>query len=741
MKRTRKMLAVLLFLAASTMARDITVAMWDYYRGSWDGASLRISVNGVLSNASKESGLDWAYFNFNAGIGDDVIFYWHKGNVESDDAECAFAAYYTDEPPSKPFNPQQNNNDVGALLIYRLHGALATVSEGEALGSFKVVPPKPVVTVSPQSVSLSAGGTHRFSAAVKNLNAPDSSVTWSVSGNLHSGTVIGADGVLTLSPDETATALTVKAACNADGAIYGTAAVSVYLPYRIGTAAELKAFADSINSGRDFRGRFVLLTADIDLSGYGAQFNDGKGWIPIGKTNTNSRFRGSFDGGGHCIRNLYINDANLDYAGLFGYVDTAGSVTNLELYGVNITGRLRVGGIAGYVSGGITSCGVAGLVSGNQFVGGMAGQLNGGSLTNCCVAGSVSGSQYVGGIAGQLIGSGGINRCYSTAEVGGSGYVGGIAGGAEGSISYCAALNPSVKGNNSAGRVTGSAQTAALSGNIAFSNMLNRAENRNWNNTGLAAIDGENISPGDIRAGGTLGGRFADGPWIAENGKLPGLFGSAADMPDHIAEFYVLRYVVPAKYAASTTGDTVQTIRDGADGRAVTVTEKYGYTFVRWSDGSTDNPRQDTDVRSDIAVIAYFQDENGNVSVKTPDRVIPTALPDEEATLIAPVTILSGEFTAGPNPVLKQSGSVNFYRQGRRVSNSELRIYDAAGNVINKIKIRDNAIGNQARRQVGAWNLCDRNGRIVSEGAYLVKGVLKTSDGKSEKVSVILGVR
>ena len=35
----------------------------------------------------------------------------------------------------------------------------------------------------------------------------------------------------------------------------------------------------------------------------------------------------------------------------------------------------------------------------------------------------------------------------------------------------------------------------------------------------------------------------------------------------------------------------------------------------------------------------------------------------------------------------------------------------------------------------------DAKGRPVSEGTYLVKGVVKTSDGKSEKVSVILGVR
>jgi hypothetical protein len=127
-------------------------------------------------------------------------------------------------------------------------------------------------------------------------------------------------------------------------------------------------------------------------------------------------------------------------------------------------------------------------------------------------------------------------------------------------------------------------------------------------------------------------------------------------------------------------------------------------------------------------------------SVLTSDRVVPTK-PSEEATVIAPTIILAGEFTAGPNPVSRESGIVKFFRQGRRVSNSELRIYDATGNVINKVKIKDNAIGNQARRQVGSWDLCDRNGRIVSEGTYVVKGVLKTLDGKKENVSLILSVR
>ena len=128
-------------------------------------------------------------------------------------------------------------------------------------------------------------------------------------------------------------------------------------------------------------------------------------------------------------------------------------------------------------------------------------------------------------------------------------------------------------------------------------------------------------------------------------------------------------------------------------------------------------------------------------SITSGGRVIPQTKPKEEATVIAAVTVLSGEFTAGPNPVGKLSGSVSFFRQGKRVGSSELRIYDATGNVINKVKISDKALNSQAKRQVGSWNLTDSKGRPVSEGTYLVKGVVKTSDGKSEKVSVILGVR
>ncbi|HPT08410.1 MAG TPA: FISUMP domain-containing protein [bacterium] len=44
----------------------------------------------------------------------------------------------------------------------------------------------------------------------------------------------------------------------------------------------------------------------------------------------------------------------------------------------------------------------------------------------------------------------------------------------------------------------------------------------------------------------------------------------------------------------------------GGSGTAVTATPNTGFSFVRWSDGSTVNPRTDTNVTNDINVTAYF---------------------------------------------------------------------------------------------------------------------------------------
>jgi len=515
--------------------RELTIVLRDSYGDGWNGNSLRISVNGVnrSPNPTITSGSSGTR-TFNANPGDVVDVYWVRGSGTTWPQENAFAVYYTDDPPSTAFNPAWGaaNNDAGALLVHRQYTSLANTTTGTLLGSFTVTAAGPRVAVSPQNIPLPAGGTHTFTASVRNINSSNGTVTWSRTGNNHSGTTINANGVLTISANETANTLTVTATSNANTAVSGSAAVNVIQPYRIGTAAELAAFADSIRDGRNFTGRVVVLTADIDLAVYGASntaFNGGMGWRPIGTAS--APFRGEFNGNGHVIRNLYINSAFLDYAGLFGQIGSAnatGTVKNVGLQNVNITARNYVGGVVGLVRGYGTNVG-----AGNQI-----DYIS--DVTNCYVTGSVRGTTYVGGIAGSGAGWGHIKHCYSTAEVNGSSagttYTGGIAGYTDGDIVNCAALNPSVKGGTTAvGRIVGFRTVyATLTNNAAYDEMLNRAETFVWSNKGLAAISGADISASGINTDSTVGGRFANAPWVTAKGFLPA-FGTPAAIPGYMS--------------------------------------------------------------------------------------------------------------------------------------------------------------------------------------------------------------
>ena len=127
-------------------------------------------------------------------------------------------------------------------------------------------------------------------------------------------------------------------------------------------------------------------------------------------------------------------------------------------------------------------------------------------------------------------------------------------------------------------------------------------------------------------------------------------------------------------------------------------------------------------------------------SAQTPERVIPGGA--GAGAVVAPVNLPATEFTAGPNPAAKSRGAVNFFRQGKWVMDGELAVYDASGNVVNKINIRDRiAAGNSGRRAVGSWDLSDASGRPVAEGTYLVRGVITAADGQRERVFIIIGLR
>ena len=152
------------------------------------------------------------------------------------------------------------------------------------------------------------------------------------------------------------------------------------------------------------------LNADIDLTG--------KDWTPIGTSSGNS-YTGTFDGGGHTITGLTVT-TNDQFVGLFGYLNSAGTVKNVVMEGIQITSNHMfgcTGGVVGYSWGTIENCSVSGSVSGTVYVGGVVGVQIGGSITGCSSSATVKGTVDVGGVAGQTDLGATLTACYATGNV------------------------------------------------------------------------------------------------------------------------------------------------------------------------------------------------------------------------------------------------------------------------------------------------------------------------------------
>ena len=179
--------------------------------------------------------------------------------------------------------------------------------------------------------------------------------------------------------------------------------------YTVYNTNGLMNIAELVNGGKtDIN---ITLDTDIDLTG--------KDWTPIGTDYDNS-YKGTFDGGGHTITGLTFT-TNDEYAGLFGWLNRAGTVKNVVMEGVQITSNQiyggSIGGVVGYSWGTIENCSVSGSVSGTVYVGGVVGAQIGGSITGCSSSATVKGTVDVGGVAGQTNSSATLTACYATGNV------------------------------------------------------------------------------------------------------------------------------------------------------------------------------------------------------------------------------------------------------------------------------------------------------------------------------------
>ena len=220
----------------------------------------------------------------------------------------------------------------------------------------------------------------------------------------------------------------------------------------------------------------LVTDLNFDTNGNGAfddgdsYWNEGKGWDPIGSEG--QKYVTEFHGNGHTLHNLTIRRPGDRFVGLFSFSELAylhdfkltadivsgsnsGGIVgmsrqttfenlNLDVVisadkngedcNVNICGSDVIGGMVGIGFDNIfKQLVVKALVTGANVpnvagvLGGLAGDITGGSINEIAIQGVVIGSEYIGGLSGFVDGTH-ITSVVAITELNGSNYVGGLIG-------------------------------------------------------------------------------------------------------------------------------------------------------------------------------------------------------------------------------------------------------------------------------------------------------------------------
>ena len=176
-------------------------------------------------------------------------------------------------------------------------------------------------------------------------------------------------------------------------------------PYQIATPQQLALLAQQTNDGTGGNACYIL-TEDICLNGEDDNIN----WTPIGYYNLSSdykSFSGVFDGNGHTISNLYIDNIdNLNSLGLFGLARNA-VIKNTIISDATITSQssIRAGMIAAFANNtDVLNCTADGMIHANGTLGGIIGSCTGVTNTtfvaNCVNNAVFENTSQTGGIIG-----------------------------------------------------------------------------------------------------------------------------------------------------------------------------------------------------------------------------------------------------------------------------------------------------------------------------------------------------
>ncbi|WP_145751707.1 MBG domain-containing protein [Nitrospirillum amazonense] len=265
----------------------------------------------------------------------------------------------------------------------------------------------------------------------------------------------------------------------------------------------------------------------------------GGGFMPI------PTFSGELSGQGHTISGLTLT-GSANNRGLFSQT-SGGSLANLTLTNVSVSGGNNVGALVGAASGtAISNITVSGTVSGASQVGGIAGSATAGSIRFAGMSGTISATaDSIGGVVGFT--NGAISDSWSTATVSSSGtsthglYVGGLVGQSAGTIDRSWASG-AVSGwtdvGGLAGLAAGNITTSGASGNVTgggsvigglVGNVFGASLTNTYATGAVTGFQEEGGLVGIIQAVGTTitnsyaSGRVSSTSGSAYNGGLVGL--------------------------------------------------------------------------------------------------------------------------------------------------------------------------------------------------------------------------
>lgn len=356
-------------------------------------------------------------------------------------------------------------------------------------------------------------------------------------------------------------------------------------PYQVSTAEELAAFRDAVNSGVDYAGKMVTLTADITVTGW----TTGIG-ILTNNQNDNKPFLGIFDGQGHTI--TLTGSASL-FAIIGKNSSTGGTVQNLGVKATITANTSHAGGIVGQSLGTVRNCYTEGAITNESgYAGGIVAHNGGqGTIQNCYSTASCTTVTAAGGIVGYN--SGTVQQCYATGAIAGGagGKAGGIAGSFSGSdivLKNCIALN------------TGGI-TAATKKRVAASALLYYTDNfaspaipGEWTDKGADKADGADLTDDNFTnvtgAAGAFAGWPTDGAndWdFGDNAHLPILKGFTGAQP--VKDITRASVMSEPPITSIATADDLEKFRDAvAEGTTYedqTVTLANDITVTDWTKG------------------------------------------------------------------------------------------------------------------------------------------------------------